>query len=731
MNTHLYRQFTNLMMSLPSEPRGGRDSDDSTTDLSFTSVQNGAGVEILDPIDRHRYILRTPNPVSPETVGADQFSFPVDAAVAVTTNAITLPTVVPVCIRDDTGSFLAKTEQCASETLPAGIYSLELAAPIKLYLRVYSSVTVSSDSMQTYIDFGDDTEVLVGARSQHEEPATTITTTDEPRDMMAAVSTFGSALKTTSPERSYPSYRGHPPTIRRGDTLQIPADTNPPDTSVRLELPPEYRSIYVVAPLAYYLGADLVPADTPRLVTDTGFEYALDGAHDFEETVERVLKQVFFLDCVIRTEGMYPVDLYERRMIESHIDHDFAALYDWPLAERLEAYLDIPFSMLEPQIPDWTVTAHIEPDPGNVKILPFVAHRLAVIRTSQGPEISPPDQQKAAINEFLRNDSLTRNTPTGAADTTYVQPERTDSLEQMWIGDGIPLGAGKTLLEGHQNRFGRTPIEDDIEITVINNDIGHSSTLTDTEASMDPERAIVDEVYGSRVDLPFEITIHHNLTVNELRSVLRSSTDFLHYIGHIDVDGFRCVDGKLDAATLATIGADAFFLNACQSYRQGRHLIDGGSIGGIATLSDLTNSEAIEMGRTLARLLNRGFPLYAACEIARDAILLGGQYIVLGDGGFALAQAESSVPNLCEIEPATDAFKVEIRTYPTIQQRMGTMFIPYIGSNNEYFLSGGTLKTFRLSRQDLRDFLALENIPVRINGKLRWSHDIDVATLQL
>jgi hypothetical protein len=34
--------------------------------------------------------------------------------------------------------------------------------------------------------------------------------------------------------------------------------------------------------------------------------------------------------------------------------------------------------------------------------------------------------------------------------------------------------------------------------------------------------------------------------------------DFLHYIGHIDADGFECRDGRLDVRTLDRVGVDAF-----------------------------------------------------------------------------------------------------------------------------------------------------------------------------
>jgi hypothetical protein len=716
-------------MSRPNQPRDSHDQVGPVKDVSLTTAERGYGIEALDRIDRHRYVLWTPDPVSPEPAATDQFSFPVDAAVSITTRAITLPTVVPVYVRDETESVVADVEQAASETLPEGVYSLELAAPIKVYLRVESEVTVTSDFMQTAIDFGTEVEVVVGTCSYHERPAATVTTTDDPQDMIAAVSTFASALKTDTPERSFPSNRGHPPLVERGDTLRIPAELEPTKTDVRLELPPDYRSIYAAAPLAYYLGATVVPADSPRLVTDTGFEYALDAGGGFEKTVERVLKRIFFLDCVIRTEGLRPVDLYERRELESYLEFDVASLYGEPTGARIEAYFDVPFSVLASELPDWKVTAHVEPMPENVELLPFLAHRLAIVRTSHGHEVSPPNQHEALIDTFFRSGNASQELQTNATDGPYVRPERTDSLGEIWVGDGIPLGANKALFDAYQNQLGRQPTEEDIEITVICNDIDLSSMFGDAEASMEPEQALVDEVYGSRSELPFEVDTHHNLTVEELRSVLHSPTDFLHYIGHVDEAGMRCTDGTLDAATLETAGPDAFFLNACSSYEQGCHLVHGGSIGGIATLGDLINSEAIQMGQMIARLLNRGFPLYAAHEIARDVILLGGQYAVVGDGGFTIAQAESGVANLCEIEPDDDGYRVVIKTYPTIRQGMGMAYIPYIESNDDYFLGGGSLKPFHLSAAELQRFLTLEDIPVRINGELRWSYEIDVSTL--
>jgi len=56
----------------------------------------------------------------------------------------------------------------------------------------------------------------------------------------------------------------------------------------------------------------------------------------FEEEVERVLKQVFFLDCITRTEGFYLVNLHEPNAIEDQVDLNFEYLYDQPIGRQLK-----------------------------------------------------------------------------------------------------------------------------------------------------------------------------------------------------------------------------------------------------------------------------------------------------------------------------------------------------------------------------------------------------------
>jgi hypothetical protein len=696
----------------------GVDTDGESLEVSFRTLEDEAGLVVADLVERNQFRLFTDRPVSPAAADPAVHQFPVDAAVTVDVAEVELPTVVSVCVRDETGEMLAETEHSAYEEFPAGSYSLELCGPIKIYLRVEGRVAVASDVNRTRLEFDGSTEVRVGARSHHEGPAATLTTTEDPTDVMTAVSTFASALKTTSPERSYPTLRGHPPLVELGDRVEIPEGIAPPETGIRLELPPDHRSVYVATPLAYYLAADVVPGERPRLVTDDGFEHNLDTMRGFETEVERVLKQTFFLDCVTRTEGCYSVDLHERDAVETDLDLDFEWLYDRSLATQLERYLSVPFGAVEDELPEWRLTSHVAPTPENVELLPFVTNDLAVVRTPRNQPEPSSEVQTAAADEFFRDSAFTRSTAADGATRSYVQPETTDSLEQSWIGDGAPIGASKATTDAFYNRLDRTPADGDIGITVVCND-----------PRMADERDVVDEVYGSREELPFDVRLHHDLCRAELREVLSAEADLLHYIGHIDGAGFECADGKLDATTLTAAGPDAFLLNACQSYEQGSALIEAGAIAGIVTLSDVINSGAIGMGRMLARLLNQGFTVGSALEVAREDSIIGEQYTVIGDSSLSLAQTDGGPPNVCVVERRTDGYELEWQTHPSTSFGMGSLVIPWLDDVGEYHLWSGSSRSFELSCEELRRFLSLETVPVKIGGSLVWSDELDLSEL--
>jgi hypothetical protein len=360
------------------------------------------------------------------------------------------------------------------------------------------------------------------------------------------------------------------------------------------------------------------------------------------------------------------------------------------------------------------LVAHAEPSPQSAEQIPFVVDDLAVVRSVESPTRTEPSL--STPEDTARSAVLTRSAHTRGGDTDeqpYIQFEPTDSLEQGWIGDGVPIGASKLMRTAFENRLDRDVKTGDISITIVLND-----------TRMDKERDLVDDAYGNREELPFDVSVRRNLTVEELRETLQSECDFLHYIGHTDADGFECIDGKLDAAELDSTGVDAFLLNACRSYHQGVALVEAGAISGIVTLADIISSEAVSVGELIAKLLNTGFPLRSALTIARDESILGSQYIVVGDGGMTVTQSSSRTPNLIDICAMGPEYSIRIQTYPTDTAGLGTMYKPFIEANEEtYFLNSGHIGDFCLSQSEFQEFLELEDVPVRCtDSSIIWSH---------
>lgn len=682
--------------------------------LAFEPLTEEVGLEIVDRVEQKRCLCRTDVPVTPRETDGAQFRYPVDKAVQISASELAMPNVAGMLIRDESGEIVSDIQQLETAELPHGNYSIELLTQFKTYLSVSSELEVVADATEFHIDFGSQTEIAMGALSSHERPAYRVQTTSDPVDMMRVVETFSSALKTATPDRAFPTLRGHPPGVDLGDSLDIPESIQRPDTGVRLEIPARRDAVYVASPLTYYLGADLHPGPTPRLVTEDGFEYSLAQQGGFEATVERTLKQLFFLDCLTRTEGLYQIDLHERNEVEPLLDLDFAAVYEKPVHEQVATYLDVPFEVIEDFIPDWRLTAHVQPDADTIETLPFVVDDLAIVRTDTANTAGgqPPTEVPAGADRDTRFTRAASDEST-TTDMEYVEPKQTDSLEQAWIGDDIPIGASKLTKSAFENRLDRTPVDGEISISIVLND-----------PRMDEERNLADRAYGNRESLPFDVEVRQDVTTAELEILLRQDTHFLHYIGHTERDGFECPDGKLDVRTVEETGVQAFLLNACNSYEQGLGLIEAGAVGGIVTLSDVINDGAVRIGETVARLLNSGFPLRAALTIARDESILGGQYIVVGDGGMSVAQPASGTPNLGELSKNGDEYSLGLRTYPTDFAGLGAVYHPNISQNQTYFLSSGKIGEFTLSESELINFLSLENIPVRFDGDLGWSHSM-------
>ncbi|WP_227374921.1 hypothetical protein [Haladaptatus halobius] len=692
--------------------------------MEFDTLDRRPGLAIFDPIENVRFELYTDEPTAPEPVATSDFYFPVDTAIGLEAASIEIPKLVSTVVRMQDGTMVTDATTSDGQTFATGAYLLELnSTPMKLYVAVEGRFELCPGETSVTVRFDGVQRVRIGARSFHERPVGTITVTDDVEDAMRAVSLLGSALKTTSCERSFPTLRGHPPLIERGDAFTVPEGIERPETGVELVLPPDCEHVYPAASLAYYLGAELVAGTDPRLLVD-GDEHSLDGRGGYEVTVNRVLRQAFFLDCLTRTEGYYRVELHERRQVEPLVDLDFADLYGRPLADQLTAYLSIPFETLEPHVLDWHLTTDVVPTVENLPALPYFADELSLLRTPQSPQQRTVAPTPEILDEFTRSAVAAGDFTRGASDAwdwddeEMFQVESAETVEHAWVGNGYPLGANKVTLESLQRQVERTPPDDSaLKIHVVCNDREMA------------EENVVSEFYGLRDFINYDVSIHEEMTTAELAALFETDADFVHYIGHVDEEGFRCTDGYLDVHSLDEVNVDAFLLNACRSYEQGATLIEKGSRGGVVTLAEVVNTPATKVGRALARLLNSGFSLRAALSIAKEEVVVGAEYITIGDGGLTLCEGDSGVPTMYRVSRDEGRYALEHHFFPASNHGMGTITESEIEDASTHYLASGSVTEFYLSAEELDRVLGLELLPVKIDDKLHWSDELSVSDL--
>ena len=681
------------------------------------------GIEIYDPIEKVRFELRTPRAVEPTPADADSFYYPVDSAVTIETDEIVSPVLASVTVYSGDGEFEQDFTPNSDGELSLDGKSRYLqinGLSIVVYLSLPSQVTVRKKKNSIHLSFDETTLIRVGARSFHESPQGTVTVTGSVQDTMRALSTFGSALKMTTPDRAHPTLRGHPPLIELGDEFHVPDSIQRPDTDVRLELPLTHKKVFPAASLVYYLGAEVVPtSSTPKLVAGD-FEHSLLSDCTYEETIHRLLRQFVFLDCIVNTEGIVKSSLHERNQVEPLLDFDLAEVYERSLPEQLETYLSVSYDTISEYVPTWPLTTDVTPISKHAAVLPFLAFDLSQIRSAPIRSVEQTISQPQMLGDFYRagfpqqrqldaSTDLFRGVSNQNNAEKIVHPDPAETTEQAWVGNGFPLGANKLTVDALNRRFNHTMLnEPGISIRVICND---------TEMSGE----IVEKLYNFREMVEYNVEIDYNRTVSELQDIIETPTDLFHYIGHVDENGFRCIDGSLDAQTFDEIAIKTFFLNACSSYEQGISLVEKGSLGGVVTLADVANKTATRVGRTFAALLNSGFPLRTALSIARRETVSGYRYITLGNGNCSLVQSDGGSPSWTVISESSSGYDVKIETYLDIRCRFGSTYTINVLGDSPRRLIPNNSHFKNVKYEELISYLKLEKQPAYINGELRWN----------
>ncbi|PSQ18599.1 hypothetical protein BRD00_04745 [Halobacteriales archaeon QS_8_69_26] len=608
--------------------------------------------------------------------------------------------------------------ELANETepldLPDGEYLVDVDAEVKTYLKLSGPVTVrkTADFDEVVVTVPERRAVTVGFRSRHREPAGTVTVPPTPEGMATALSRLHSSHKTTGPDRSYPTLRGHPPLVELGDELDVPKSVaaSTRDTGVELLAPADLESLYVLAPLAYYLQASVSVAEgaTPTLRAPAGgVEQELDAMPVLERDATRVLRKVFFLDCLVRNAGPFGTNLAEASLLDT-LELDAEWLYDADPAERLSTYLSVPYEAVEHRLPDWHLSTYVEPVTDHLETLPYLLDDLSLVYTPRTSELEGSELVERSLGDFYRSGAGQ------VASVDIVKPELRGSRVHGWLAEGTPIDVFKSTPAAYRNRAQYRGREGGTtRVTVVLND-----------EEMYGEHVDVAEIYRDRgEDIPVEVTVHEHLSTAELAEVFEAENDFVHYIGHCEEDGLRCPNGYLPASNLSDCNTQTFFLNACGSYYEGIELVEKGAVAGAITFSQVLDEHAVKVGTAFARLLIHGFAIERAMQLARRRIMMGKDYAVVGDGTHVVTQNENRLPATTTLEEvAEDSY---LLTYDQFSAgNTGGFYHPYV-EGNEYSYLCGNESEFALDRTEVREFLRRAETPVVYDGDVCWSNELE------
>ncbi|MFC7177750.1 hypothetical protein [Halosegnis marinus] len=170
-----------------------------------------------------------------------------------------------VVVRDDDGEIVCRLTESDGERFGPGRRFVELSGSMKVYVRIAGPFEIRTEVDDASIVFDAPSRVRLGVRSYHETPTGTVTTTPDPEGLAWAVSRFGGAIKTDSPDRSYPTLRGHPPRLRIGNERSVRGTAPRARSETTVAVEPTTEAVMTAAPLAYYLGAPLVTGSDPRV----------------------------------------------------------------------------------------------------------------------------------------------------------------------------------------------------------------------------------------------------------------------------------------------------------------------------------------------------------------------------------------------------------------------------------------------------------------------------------
>ncbi|WP_193310241.1 hypothetical protein [Halorubrum halophilum] len=549
---------------------------------------DGETLRIRDALEGEEFLLELDREPALEPALADLFLVPIDHAVSFEAESVAIPSYSGVSLRDAEGDLVARLNE--SMEFPRGTYFLVLDGVMKTIVRVPHtafSATGMAESETLTLTFDRPTIITVGARSLHTSPEATITVSEDPAAIAEAVSVLGSSIKEFTPERSWPTLRGHPPRIRIGEELDIPSPLVAPETGVEVVVRPTYADVYRLSTLSFYLGARMVVGDEPAIRFENGFVEPLptDGVA-LEERAEELLRTWLFLDTLARTEGYVESDRYEYEQVGAELPFYPPNLADSSMSERLMEYLEVDPETVAPFTPAWPTEAVLRPVPEAAELLPHLAHVLAPIRVrgSSDPTVDAP-VALAASPWLNRSDS-------GWGPGAVPSPDETPT----------PAGTAVLTTDGYENRLSKTnTARGDVRLTAVTTSAARATELR--RAFSDPE---VTGGIGS-----WEV-----LENPDADAVARKFSDS-------DIDILYCglpiEDGNSVTTATGTVSLDEFddapalvVFEGATDRSVGISMVESGGLSAILTENALDQKSS----RSLVGLLSLGFPVGASVGLS-------------------------------------------------------------------------------------------------------------------
>jgi hypothetical protein len=701
-----------------------------------------------------------------------------DGTVAVETRQVTLPPAYAGVVDLDSGGRRDFHGRSDALSLDAGRYLLRIASQLRLFVRFDGSARIErsgGDSMT--LSFPERTRVSVGFEDAARVPDERVTVPPTPRGVARAIETLGATSDTTSPERTWPTLRDHPPLVTFGEEYGIPSSVadDRPDVDVTLVVPPERSYPLTAASLVAYLGASVeVDEDAaPRLVVGDAVE-RLPAQPSFQWRVARLLRRVFTLDCLVRGVGPHADPVASADLLDD-IGIDPTAAYDRSMTERVRRYLAAPVETVRDRLPEWHLSVSLPTNDEAVTLLPRLTEALPYVftvesgpttRETRTPYVRSDDGWTAVGDEGVpvtgdegtsavrdedattgRSDGRFRGgtgPSAGSVVATTGPPRHGDhgpedldahpkATHHGWFGDGVPVGTFRGVPAAFENR---DRYVDDVArslsiVTVFNDDgTGHSKFGLGGSDSGDPEHERAVRQYRRRASaLDLDVTLEEGLSVAELGRTFEDGADLVHFVGHHDERGLRCADGYLSSGSVGRSNARTFFLNACGSYEFGVDLIEKGSVAGGVTLPSVADGMATAVGVAFARLVVDGFAVAEALDVARQRVLAADDYAVVGDGTHVVTQAEAIAPSqVTASRVGDDAFAVAAKqTPPWIT---GTQFGSVLDDPDEGPHLIGRERTYEVSRSEFAEFLDAREAPLTFEDELVWPEDLRERLLE-